>query len=352
MLSWILLAVAIVGSIVPIVAISIMRGRIRAKMVEDAVREAETSSVKKPVAPAPAARASSVAPAAASGAGFGRVHVGVFTQRDPAFSELAFMESLDGLYRRVQADKRADHPATEGALATMRAGRFTDREITQVIPGRLDLKGAYGDELWSNVEVLFQSIVVEAEGPTHRKDLWRLRRRQHGPWELGTVSEWNRYEAIPQPETLPYGDVGPGVLAAVDLDRQWSVLGAGVDLGQLQLRANDLLRSVLRGVVFPGPLARFADVDAFLLAHHGRERTVDIERIEVRSPIRCSRDAENDLVEFQALVWMRSWLSPVGEPLDGPVEAACTACAFTMVRAGDGESWTAYDLRWTAPSES
>lgn len=347
-MGWILFGLSVVGSFAGLIAFSVLRAHFRAERVKRAVKEAEGNSIKKDVAPTPAPKPSAVSRVAASGAGFGRVHVGVFTQRDPDFSELAFMEWLDALYRGVQTDRRGQHPATEGALATMRAGRFADREITQVIPGRVDLKGAYGDELWSNVEVLFASIVVEAEGPTHRKDLWRLRRREQGPWEIGTVSEWNRYEAIPEPDILPFGDLGEGVLAAVDFDRQWQTFGEGLDLPQLQLRANDLLREVLRGGEVDGPLRRFRELDDFLLTHHSRERSVEVERIEIRGPIRCSRDATHDLLELKGVVWMKAWLSPAGSTVEGPAEAPMTPCAFTMVRPRDGGDWTAYDLRWTS----
>ena len=348
-MGWFLLALAVVGSFVPIVVLSIVRSHWRASRVQAAVKEAEGQSIKTDVAPKPVVKHSAVAPAAASGSGFGRVHVGVFTQRDRDFSEVDFFAWLDDLYRRVQLDKQGDHPASENALATLRAGRFADAEITQVVPGRLDLKGAYGDELWSNVEVLFTSVVHEGDLPTARKDLLRLRRRERGAWQIQTVSEWNRYEAIPEPVSTPFGDLGPNVLAAVDFDRRWPTFSEGLQLDQLQLRANDLVRAALKGgdLVEGTPLARMAAYDAALLDHHNLERAVEIERIDIRKPVRCSRDATHDLLELQAVVWMKTWLSPRGRPEHGPAEAPQWSCAFTMFRARDSEDWAAYDLRWT-----
>jgi hypothetical protein len=263
-------------------------------------------------------------------------HLGLVARRDPAFSELGFLEEAAELYAKVQrcrgsAAALQEWMSEELAVATSRGGPPAEG----VVLGPIQVRAAFADEAWQNAELEFHSRVSESNGLAWRWDRWRLQRRPGGPWRVfGVVDTWRSTFAPPLPD-LPLGMLTerPGV--AADLD---AALAESPDLDPAALRATTetLLAAVLEGRERGlAPLARALDHDAALLQAHGRSRSVGVLRATCGAPARFSRDAMHRVITFHCSVELA---------LSEDVKRE-GACAFTLAEVE--ARWQPLALVWS-----
>ena len=352
---WVLVGgTAIVGSFGWLIFRSWLREEMRSKRIQR-LNETAKPRFKKdlPEASIDSSLAAPVEKKAPVGAGFGLVHLGVIGKRDPLFVEGEFLPWIRGVYRDAHLDRRdGGHPLSGAAYDVLRGGPFGSRAVDRVVVGRPQLVGAYADELWANVELEFQALVVEEGTPTWRRDVWQLRRRATQPWQVQAISDSNRYTVVPKPEPLPFAALEPGVHAAVDLDVTWPDFKKSNDVNQLKEEVADLAYKALREQVPEGPLAWATALDAVRLEHAGLERVVRVERVEVRSPLRHQVDAREELVDLRAVVALKAWLQKPDQPQQPPEQPRTLGARLTIARPRDGGAWRLVDLRWMPVMES
>ena len=337
----------------------VFRSWLRQEMRARQIRRVEEESRPRykrdlPEATADAAIEAPRQQAGAVGSGFGLVHLGVIGKRDPLFVEGEFIAWIHEAYGAAQLDRsEGGHPLSPAAYDVLRGGPFGGRRVDRVVVGRPQLKGAYADELWANVELLFEAWVLEEGVPIWRRDTWQLRRKATQDWVVAAISVSNRYDVIPQPEVLPFGALEPGVHAAVDLDMTWADFKTDNDVDALKEQICELVYDTLRGTPeLEGALRWHAELDAVLLDGVGLERMVRVERVEVRTPLRHQRDRRDERVDFRVSVMLRAWLQKPDEELPPPEEARTVGARVTVVRDLDGSAWRLDDLRWMPVMES